>query len=222
MSDSHRPPHDAQTMKPQHEQITQRRLCDYCNHTTALLYCRADSAKLCISCDREVHSTNQLFCKHTRSLLCDSCDESPVSIFCETEHSVFCHNCDWERHRLSLSSVHNRRPVEGFSGCRSLTELISILGFEDLGDKKSLFLNEDSNDSAGSRLDDSDFGDGYSNFLIWETPAVVSIDDLIASSDSGQNFQALGVPPLPKAISPLASFVHLRSNIASCFLNIII
>lgn len=222
MSDSHRPPHDAQTMKPQHEQITQRRLCDYCNHTTALLYCRADSAKLCISCDREVHSTNQLFCKHTRSLLCDSCDESPVSIFCETEHSVFCHNCDWERHRLSLSSVHNRRPVEGFSGCRSLTELISILGFEDLGDKKSLFLNEDSNGSAGSRLDDSDFGDGYSNFLIWETPAVVSIDDLIASSDSGQNFQALGVPPLPKAISPLASFVHLRSNIASCFLNIII
>ncbi|KAJ9171872.1 hypothetical protein P3X46_015178 [Hevea brasiliensis] len=197
MSDSHTPPHGQQTMKPQQQQHMQRRLCDYCNDTTALLYCRADSAKLCISCDREVHSTNQLFCKHTRSLLCDACDKSPASIFCETEHYVFCQNCDWERHRLS-SSVHNRRPIEGFSGCRSLSELISILGFEDLGDKKPLFLSEENNGSVESKLDDSGFGDGYSDLLIWESPAVVSIDDLIASSDSGLNFQALGVPPLPK------------------------
>ncbi|XP_015575619.1 zinc finger protein CONSTANS-LIKE 13 [Ricinus communis] len=200
MSDFGRTPDEQQTMMTQqHHQ--QERLCDYCNDTTALLYCRADSAKLCISCDREVHSTNQLFSKHTRSLLCDSCDASPASIFCETEHSVFCQNCDWEKHNLSLSSVHNRRPIEGFSGFPSVSELVSILGFEDLGDKKdkkALLFNEGDNGLASSGPDGSGFEDGYSDLLIWETPAVVSIDDLIVSSDSGPNFPALGVPPLPK------------------------
>ncbi|KAF2314956.1 hypothetical protein GH714_037311 [Hevea brasiliensis] len=67
-------------------------------------------------------------------------------------------------------------------------------------------MSEENNGSVESKLDDSGFGDGYSDLLIWESPAVVSIDDLIASSDSGLNFQALGVPPLPKASSLSASF----------------
>ncbi|CAL5362035.1 unnamed protein product [Camellia sinensis] len=47
---------------------TQKRICDFCGESQALLYCRADSAKLCFSCDQQVHSTNQLFTKHTHSL----------------------------------------------------------------------------------------------------------------------------------------------------------
>lgn len=194
----------AKTMKlvPQ----TQSRLCDYCNDTTALLYCRADSAKLCLSCDREVHSTNQLFSKHTRSKLCDSCDNSPASIFCETEHSVLCQNCDWENHRLCLSSVHNRRPIEGFSGCPSVSELVTSLGFEDVGCEKALFLSEDSDGFPKSELDGSVFGDGLSDLLVWDSPTIGSIDDLIVSCDSGHNFQALGVPPLPKVSLRLQFF----------------
>ncbi|KAI4326473.1 hypothetical protein MLD38_031786, partial [Melastoma candidum] len=57
------------------------RTCYYCGDTEAVLYCRADTAKLCLGCDREVHSTNPLFAKHTRSLLCDACDSSPASIY---------------------------------------------------------------------------------------------------------------------------------------------
>lgn len=180
----------ATIMKPRQQQ---KRLCDYCNDTTALLYCRADSAKLCFACDHEVHSTNQLFSKHTRSLLCDACHASPVSIFCQTEHSVFCQNCDWEKHSLSsLSSTHIRRPIEGFTGCPSGNELMTILGFEDLGLKKSLFFSEESDGFMGSELDDS-----CSDLFLWDSPAVC-IDDLIVSSDSGSHFQTLGVPPLPK------------------------
>lgn len=184
-------------MKPQQE----NRLCDYCNESTALLYCRADSAKLCISCDREVHSTNQLFSKHIRSLLCDACDASPASIFCETERSVFCQNCDWESHSLSSSCVHNRRPIEGFNGFPSVSDFVGILGFEDLGgkkDKKDLFFNDESNELVSSGFDGSGLEDGYLDLSFWETPAVDSIDDLIVSGDSGSNLQALGVPPLPK------------------------
>ncbi|KAB1216200.1 Zinc finger protein CONSTANS-LIKE 13 [Morella rubra] len=124
MTDSSGHPQD-RSMRPQ------KRLCDYCSDATAILYCRADSAKLCFLCDREVHSTNQLFSKHTRSLLCDVCDSSPASIFCSTESSVLCQNCDWERHNLSLSPAHNRRPLEGFTGCPSMGELMTIVGFED-------------------------------------------------------------------------------------------
>ncbi|KAM3326300.1 zinc finger protein CONSTANS-LIKE 13 [Capsicum chacoense] len=178
-----------------HQQQPQRTrpLCDFCGDNTALLYCRADSARLCFTCDREVHSTNQLFTKHTRWLLCNLCDTSPASILCSTESSVVCQNCDWECHKqVSVSSVHERRPLEGFNGCPCVSELLSLLGFEDLGKKDLSYGGDDvcSGDGGG--------GYGFSDWVIWDTPSVVSLDDLIASSDSGHNFQAVGVPPLPK------------------------
>ncbi|XP_024026201.1 zinc finger protein CONSTANS-LIKE 13-like, partial [Morus notabilis] len=164
---------------------SQRRLCDYCDDTTAVLYCRADSAKLCFSCDREVHGTNQLFAKHARSQLCDACDDAPASIFCTAESSVLCQNCDWERHNDTVSVVHHRRPLEGFNGCPSVTELLAILGFEDV-DKKGLFWAEENG-----------FFDRSSDLLMWDVPSVVGLDDLIVS-DSSRSFQAMGIPPLPK------------------------
>ena len=220
MTESLKPQHHQQ-QEPKQQTTTimnpkpqQKRLCDYCNDTTALLYCRADSAKLCLSCDHEVHSTNQLFSKHTRSLLCDVCHTSPVSIFCETEHSVFCQNCDLERHGLSsLPATHNRRPIEGFSGCPSGNELMEILGFEDLGLKQSMLFSEETDGFMGSGLDD-----GYSDLFVWDSTAV-SIDDFIMSSDSGPNLQALGVPPLPQAsihFCFLTMTVKLKSVRAVC------
>ncbi|EOX94955.1 B-box type zinc finger protein with CCT domain, putative [Theobroma cacao] len=170
----------------------QRRLCDYCNQSKALLYCRADSAKLCFSCDREVHSANQLFTRHPRSQLCDACDKSPASIFCETEQSVFCSNCDWESHKCSSSSLHNRRPIEGFSGCPSVSELVNSFGIEDLG-SKTLFLSEEKVGCGDGGEDD-----GLLDLLSWETPEFSSLDDLIVSSDFGHGFKPTDVPPLRK------------------------
>ncbi|EYU46711.1 hypothetical protein ABFS82_04G016700 [Erythranthe guttata] len=168
------------------EQQQTDRLCDFCNESKALLYCRADSAKLCLKCDLEVHSTNQLFRKHSRSLLCDSCNSSPASIFCSTESAVLCQNCDWETHN-NARSAHDRRPLEGFNGCPSLTELLGYLGLEDLGKKSFDFGGENDGD--------------WLDLLVWETPSIASLDDLIASNDcadSSPSFQAMGVPPLPK------------------------
>ncbi|CAL0302458.1 unnamed protein product [Lupinus luteus] len=177
------------------------RPCDYCGHTIALLYCRADSAKLCFSCDREVHSTNQLFSKHTRFLLCDICDDSPATIFCSTESSVLCQNCDWEKHnnnKNSMSSTHERRPLEGFNGCPCVNELLGIVGFEDI-EKKSL-LSSDLESGVGGG-GDGYFGyeiEGASDLFVWDAPSVVSLDDLISTSGSSHNYQAMEVPPLPK------------------------
>ena len=171
------------------------RPCDYCGHSTAVLYCRADSAKLCFSCDREVHSTNQLFSKHTRTLLCDACDDSPATILCSTDTSVLCQNCDWEKHNPALSdSLHQRRPLEGFTGCPSVSELLSVVGFGDLS-KKSLLSSPQGSAADGFLGCEIE---GLSDFFVWDAPSVVTLDDLICSSASSHSFQAMEVPPLPK------------------------
>ncbi|XP_022771006.1 zinc finger protein CONSTANS-LIKE 13-like [Durio zibethinus] len=179
-------------MTDQKNNQKQRRLCDYCNQPKALLYCRADSAKLCFSCDREVHSANQLFSRHSRSQLCDSCDNSPASIFCETEQSVFCSNCDWESHRFSSYSLHDRRPLEGFTGCPSVSELVTFFGIEHLGNKAP-FSSEEKVGCGGGGEDD-----GLLDLMSWETPVISGFDDLIDSSDFDHGFNPTDVPPLPK------------------------
>nr|DAD35014.1 TPA_asm: hypothetical protein HUJ06_005654 [Nelumbo nucifera] len=111
-------------------------LCDFCNEEITVLYCRADSAKLCLFCDQHVHSANALSRKHLRSQICDNCSSQPVSVRCSTDHLVLCQDCDWDAHvSRSLSTTHECCPVEGFSGCPSALELDSIWGF-DLADKK--------------------------------------------------------------------------------------
>lgn len=125
------------------EKESKNRLCDFCGEESkAILYCRADTAKLCLNCDYQVHSTNQLFTKHTRYLLCDSCDSSPSSIFCSNHDLVLCQNCDWESHG-SGSLLHDRRPLDGFTGCPSVTELLAIFGIEDLGQKRNKNAEKD-------------------------------------------------------------------------------
>ncbi|KAE8685203.1 Zinc finger (C3HC4-type RING finger) family protein isoform 1 [Hibiscus syriacus] len=170
-----------------------RRLCDYCDQSTALLYCRADSAKLCFSCDREVHSANQLFTKHSRSQLCDACHQSPASVFCETEQSVFCSNCDWENHKLPSSSLLNRRPIEVFTGCPSVSELLSFIGIEDVGDKAP--FSSEGKVGCGDGAEDCD---GLLDLSNWESPVISGCDGLIIPSDFDHGFKPTDVPPLPK------------------------
>lgn len=108
-------------------------LCDFCNSKPAVLYCTADSAKLCLFCDQQIHSANTLSLRHLRSQICDNCRAEPVSVRCCTENLMLCQDCDWDSHyNSSVSSVHERSSVEGFSGCPSVTELASF--FDLMGD----------------------------------------------------------------------------------------
>eukprot|EP00252_Welwitschia_mirabilis_P004370 TRINITY_DN14715_c0_g1_i1.p1 TRINITY_DN14715_c0_g1~~TRINITY_DN14715_c0_g1_i1.p1 ORF type:complete len:462 (+),score=95.67 TRINITY_DN14715_c0_g1_i1:330-1715(+) len=111
--------------------------CDYCGDAVAVLYCRADTAKLCIPCDREVHSANALSRKHFRSQLCDSCAKEPASIRCSSEKRVLCQDCDWELHNNppnTSKTDHQRLQIEGYSGCPSAQQLALRWGL-DLADK---------------------------------------------------------------------------------------
>lgn len=116
--------------------------CDYCNDKIALLYCRADSAKLCLFCDQHVHSANALSRKHLRSQICDNCNSEPVTVFCSTDNLVLCQECDYDAHgSCNSSNSHDRNQIEGFSGCPSPLELASVWGIE-LEDKKPSFFED--------------------------------------------------------------------------------
>ncbi|XP_031490717.1 zinc finger protein CONSTANS-LIKE 15-like isoform X1 [Nymphaea colorata] len=117
-------------------------VCDHCNHNGAVVFCRADSAKLCLPCDRQVHLANALARKHSRSQLCDNCSSQPASMRCATDGLVLCQDCDWDAHGSCPASVqHVRQPVEGFSDCPSAGDLASGLGF-DLSEKSLMSLLE--------------------------------------------------------------------------------
>lgn len=108
--------------------------CDYCGEGRATVYCRADSARLCLSCDRHVHGANALSRRHLRTLLCDGCNLRPAAVRCPVEKDVaLCQSCDWDSHGSSSSSCcsplpsqHRRHAVECFSGCPSAAELGSL------------------------------------------------------------------------------------------------
>jgi len=54
------------------------------------VYCKADSARLCLSCDRHVHSANPLSLRHPSTLLCDGCNLQPASVRCQDENLSLC------------------------------------------------------------------------------------------------------------------------------------
>ncbi|KAL3616290.1 hypothetical protein CASFOL_039680 [Castilleja foliolosa] len=125
---------------------------------------------------------NQLFKKHVVSLLCNSCNSSPSSIFCCTDSAVLCQNCDWESHK-GFRSIHDRRPIEGF-------KLLNFLCLDDLGGKSS---------SLCCGRDDEN---GFLDLLGWETPSIVSLDNLIGANDCVD--AAMNVPLLPKCMAAKA------------------
>ncbi|XP_044490210.1 zinc finger protein CONSTANS-LIKE 15-like [Mangifera indica] len=172
--------------------------CDFCTERTAVLYCRADSAKLCLFCDQHVHSANLLSKKHLRSQICDNCSNEPVSIRCTTDNLVLCQECDWDGHgTCSVSASHDRVPVEGFSGCPSALELASMWGFG-LEDKK---MNESSplvNDWSGFQ----DMMSPVESSWMYNNKPGVSVQDLMVPNESAMFYNGEVMISMTKRQSP--------------------
>ncbi|XAR59096.1 hypothetical protein NMG60_11014746 [Bertholletia excelsa] len=79
-----------------------RTLCDVCESAAAILFCAADEAALCRSCDEKVHMCNKLANRHVRVGLadpsdvprCDICENAPAFFYCEIDGSSLCLQCD--------------------------------------------------------------------------------------------------------------------------------
>ncbi|MCE3216479.1 hypothetical protein HAX54_006665 [Datura stramonium] len=98
--------------------------CDVCNKKEASVFCVADEAALCDSCDHRVHHANKLAGKHQRfSLLqpspkqtpvCDICQERRAFLFCQQDRAILCRECDVSIHKANEhTQKHNRFLLTG-------------------------------------------------------------------------------------------------------------
>lgn len=64
--------------------------CDVCEKAEASVFCSADEAALCDSCDRHVHHANKLATKHSRFSLIhpSSSKQSPLCDICQVRTCV--------------------------------------------------------------------------------------------------------------------------------------
>ncbi|KAG9455998.1 hypothetical protein H6P81_000506 [Aristolochia fimbriata] len=92
--------------------------CDSCKSAAALLFCRADSAFLCIGCDVKVHGANKLASRHERVWMCEVCEQAPASVTCKADAAALCVTCDADIHSANpLARRHERFPVVPFYEC---------------------------------------------------------------------------------------------------------
>ncbi|XP_030442873.1 zinc finger protein CONSTANS-LIKE 10 isoform X1 [Syzygium oleosum] len=99
-----------------------------------VIYCQADAARLCLSCDAKVHSANALSNRHLRSLLCDSCRYRPAYTHCLDHKLYICRNCDRRIHDGSCQ--HRTQAISSYMGSPSANDFAELwdLDLSQLGD----------------------------------------------------------------------------------------
>ncbi|KAI3446665.1 hypothetical protein Pfo_029571 [Paulownia fortunei] len=92
--------------------------CDYCKSAAALLFCRADSAFMCMACDAKLHNADDKLVgrlKHERVWMCEVCEQAPAAVTCKADAAALCFTCDRDIHSANpLSLRHERAPVVPF------------------------------------------------------------------------------------------------------------
>ncbi|KAG8079404.1 hypothetical protein GUJ93_ZPchr0007g5297 [Zizania palustris] len=158
--------------------------CDFCGGLPAVVYCRADSAGLCLPCDRHVHGANTVSTRHARAPLCAACRAAPAAF--RRAPRFLCSNCDFELHRPEDGDgargglLHDRGSVEGYTGCPSIGELAAILCAVGECEKAT--------------------GDGW--WSTWVEPQVLSLEDVIVPTTSCHGLQPLLTPSSSENGSP--------------------
>ncbi|XP_073292925.1 zinc finger protein CONSTANS-LIKE 2-like isoform X2 [Primulina huaijiensis] len=91
---------------------TWARACDTCHSTACTVYCRADMAYLCSSCDARIHAANLLASRHERVLVCEACERAPAAFLCKADAASLCTSCDSDIHSANpLARRHHRVPI---------------------------------------------------------------------------------------------------------------
>ncbi|XP_012837095.1 PREDICTED: B-box zinc finger protein 20 isoform X2 [Erythranthe guttata] len=124
--------------------------CDVCGKEAAAVFCTADEAALCLSCDNRVHNANKLASKHPRfSILnpqykespqCDICQERQALLFCQEDRALLCRECDIPIHRANeLTKKHNRFLLTGvkLSAAASSYQAAATSSTESRSEKKN-------------------------------------------------------------------------------------
>ncbi|XP_071686687.1 putative zinc finger protein At1g68190 [Rutidosis leptorrhynchoides] len=104
------------------------RYCEFCVNLRSVVFCKADAAYLCLSCDNKVHSANPLSNRHYRTLICDICRRRPIYIHCYDHHKFMCRACNLNQH--NVSSQRRKRFVNSYMGCPTACDLGVLWGID--------------------------------------------------------------------------------------------
>ncbi|KAL6530796.1 hypothetical protein OROGR_014656 [Orobanche gracilis] len=97
--------------------------CDSCSAAPGAVFCRADSAFLCASCDAGIHAAAAAASPHARVPVCDVCEQAPAAVTCKADSAALCASCDADIHSANpLSARHERLPVVPFFDAVSLAK----------------------------------------------------------------------------------------------------
>ncbi|CAF2331949.1 unnamed protein product [Brassica napus] len=114
------------------------RSCDACQSVSAAVFCRVDSAFLCLTCDTRIHS----YTRHERVFLCEVCEQAPAAVTCKADAASLCVTCDSDIHSANpLANRHERVPVESFfNSAETAVAKISASTFGVLGSTPTVDL----------------------------------------------------------------------------------
>ncbi|KAK4757616.1 hypothetical protein SAY87_018917 [Trapa incisa] len=88
--------------------------CDSCRSAAAAVYCAADAAALCFTCDAR-HHTSKLSSPHARVWMCEVCEQAPAAVTCKADAASLCVSCDSDIHSANpLAKRHERVPIQPF------------------------------------------------------------------------------------------------------------
>ncbi|PON97992.1 B-box-type zinc finger [Trema orientale] len=129
-----------------------RKSCESCQVAKATVFCRPDSAFLCLSCDAEIHGANKVASRYHREWMCVVCEQGPAAVVCNPDAAALCATCDADLHSPGTrASRHVRVPVMPYLGWEPFSSSSIGPGHERGG-------GPNSGDSSGSELvEGSDF-----------------------------------------------------------------
>ncbi|KAG8057353.1 hypothetical protein GUJ93_ZPchr0002g25892 [Zizania palustris] len=159
--------------------------CDYCGEAAAALHCRADAARLCVACDRHVHSANALSRRHVRSPLCAGCDACPAAVRVAgggDDGRFLCAGCV---DGGCASAAGERVPVEGFSGCPAADELAASWGLDLVGGRGGRV----GHDVHGSFLSEYDYSMLAPDLVLRDLYVPCDPPDVAAGGGGGQRLK---------------------------------
>lgn len=114
------------------------KLCDSCKAAPATVFCRADSAFLCMACDSKIHAANKLASRHGRVWVCEVCEQAPASVTCKADAAALCASCDRDIHSANpLARRHERIPVVLFYDSASAAKSSQSAAAEEFSEEEA-------------------------------------------------------------------------------------
>ncbi|KAL2482837.1 Zinc finger protein CONSTANS-LIKE 5 [Forsythia ovata] len=186
--------------------------CDYCKSTAALLFCRVDSAFMCMACDAKVHKN----ISHERVWMCEVCEQAPATVTCKADAAALCVTCDRDIHSANpLSRRHERSPVVPFfDTAESVVKSTATTGLLPINESTSnIFINPNDpwNISANpdaTKLAAADTAEDMKpvEFLYQDTDQFLDFDYPICSqADSVVPASTIKFPPVPTQVTDFSS-----------------